>query len=239
MIHNVAYDLSPQVSQASARETMKPLVANTDIAVVCVGSRSGSNDIAIVSRYHCENPLSIERFANSDIPFAFVAVSHVLQSPEPIGKYIEQAASVALAAKGIRNDSQSPKKVLLQLERFDYDENSDRRKPGFEILPVFSNHDGVVRKGFLDVVVKVAQADGTISYQRRVSVEVSRKRGQSSSGVLIASVAIALVSPIAPNPEAVRKQEEQTVTADVLVDLFAKFQDDLAADEDLLRAIRK
>jgi hypothetical protein len=52
-------------------------------------------------------------------------------------------------------------------------------------------------------------------------------------------VAIALVSPIAPNPEAVRKQEEQTVTADVLVDLFAKFQDDLAADEDLLRAIRK
>ena len=103
---------------------------------------------------------------------------------------------------------------------------------------VYSN-DGVVRKGYLDAVVKVVQPDGTTSYQRRVSVEVSRKRGQLSTGVLIAAVLIAQVSPIAPNPEAIRAREEKIVTADVLTDLFAKFQDELASDEDLLKAIRK
>lgn len=229
--HYVDYNLNTHVTRASARDKMKPNETGTGVAVVCLGPRSESRDIVRVSAHHCENPLPKERFLGGFF--------HVLQAPEPIGKFIEQSATAALTSTGIRNDLQSPKKLLLQLERFDYDEISDRPKTGFlPWLPAMEG-DGVVRKGFLDVVVKVAEADGTISYQRRVSAEVSRKRGQMSSGVLIAAVVIAQVSPITLNPDAVRAKEEKTVTADVFADLFAKFQDELVADEDLLRAIRK
>lgn len=238
--HNVAYNLTPHVALASSRETMKQIELNTDIAVLCVGPRSGSNDIAGVSDYHCEKPQSKEILMKNN-PLYPVAIHHILQTPEPLGKYVEQSAAAALASKGIRNDSQSSKKVLFQLERFDYDENSDRKKTGPVMMPwqVFSDTDGVLRKGFMDVAVKVVQADGTTSYQRRISVEVTRKRAQTSAAVGIAAVAIGVVSPVTINPEAIRAKEEKTVTKDVLVDLFAKFQDELVADEDLLRAIRK
>jgi len=216
---------------------MRPTQADIGIALVCLGSRSETNAIAVVSPYHCENPGQKEILAKN----LGSGIIHVLQTPEPIGTYVQSSAAAALASKGIRNDPQSPKKLVLRLERFDYDERSDHGKTGGVMFPwqAFSDHGGIVRKGFLDTAVKVLNADGTTAYERRVSVEVSRKRGQLSSGVLLASVAIAQVSPIAPNPEAVREKEEKTVTADVLSDLFAKFQDELAADDDLLRAIRK
>jgi len=246
LTHNVAYDLTPHVSRASTREAMKPQLTNAEITVVCAGSRSASNDIAMVSVYHCEKPSAKEIYQTGGVPSLMLGVgsaiwTHVLQTPEPIGKYVERTASVALASRGIGRSPQTGKKLLLLLERFDYDENSGRKKGGPMIMPwqVFSDTDGVLRKGFMDVVVKVVQADGTIAYQRRVSVETSRKRGQASATAAIASVVIAQVSPITINSEAVREKEEKTVTTDVLSDLFAKFQDELVADEDLLRAIRK
>lgn len=244
--HNVAYDLTPLVTHASARDTMKAHEGDAAVVFVCLGSRAESNNIATVSQYHCVKPSQKEIFNKSGGPSLFLGAGmagfiHVLQTPEPLGKYVERAASSALASKGIKESSASPKKLVLQLERFDYDETSDRKKTGPVMMPwqAFSDNDGVLRKGFMDVAVKVVQADGTTAYQRRISVEVTRKRGQASSGTLFAAVAIAQVSPIAPNPEAVREREEKTVTADVLADVFAKFQDELVADEDLLQAIRK
>src|SRR5439155_8914860 len=214
--HNVAYNLSPHVARASARETMKPHETNVAVALVCLGSRAESNDIAMVSNYHCEKPSQREIFQKSGgtdltLGIGSAAWIHVLQTPEPLGKYVERAASVALASKGIQESGQSPKKVVFQLERFDYDETSDRKKTGPVMMPwqAFSDRDGVLRKGLMDAVVKVVQDDGTTAYQRRISVEVTRKRGQASSGTLIAAVAIAQVSPIAPNPEAVREREEK------------------------------
>jgi hypothetical protein len=235
--HNVPYDLNLCVLRASARETMKAVPPDGGVAVVCNGMVSGSNNIAHVSSYHCENPTTQELYP---IPYAPVWVDHILQAPEPIGKYVERAATAALASRGIRQDPQSAKKLVLDLERFDYDETSDQRK-GASIFPLldFGGGDGVVRKGFLNAVLRVVQPDGTISYQRRVSLEVARKRGQADVTAGIASVAIAQLSPVTIDPDVVRKKEEIKVTADVFSDLFAKFQDELVADEDLLVAIRK
>jgi hypothetical protein len=103
---------------------------------------------------------------------------------------------------------------------------------------IFQNRDGILRKGFLNVALKVAASDGKILYQRRISVEVTRKRGQASATAMIAAIAIAQFSPITINPEAVHAKEEKTVASDVLADLFAKFQDELVADQDLIDAIR-
>ncbi len=234
--HNVAYSLDPYVAKASARYTMQPIKSTVETAVVCAGSRATANNIATVSYYHCDGREPKKTVSQN---LGMVGSIHVLQTPEPIGKYVERAAAAALASQGVGQNSQSSKKVLLQLERFDYDENSDTKHGPIMPWSGFTDRDGVVRKGFMDVVIKVAQDDGTIAYQRRVSVEVSRKRGQASSGALIAGVLIAQVSPVTINPEAFREKEEKNVTEDVMAELFSKFQDELVADQDLLQAIRK
>lgn len=235
--HRVAYNLSPYVARASARDTMKASTPGAAAVVLCVGPRSESRDVARVSAYHCEGADPKERLKRIN-PYGG-EYRHVLQAGEPIGKYIEQSCAAALTSKGIRQDSEAPNKLLLQLERFDYDEFSDQKHGIITPLSILSDRDGALRKGFLDVVVRVQQADGTIAYQRRISVEVARKRGQASSTAHIASLAIGLVSPVTLDSKAIRAKEEKTIASDVITDLFTKFQDELVADEDLLQALRK
>jgi hypothetical protein len=169
-----------------------------------------------------ERQMKVEQRSN---PLPFVGTNmkiiHTLESPQAIGRYVEKACAAALAAKGVRENPQASKKVVIELEQFKYDEYVSK----------------TLRKGIMNFVLKIESKDGSVAYQRRFNVEVTRERGQASATALIAAVAIAQVSPIAPNPEAWRAKEEQTVTADVFYDLFEKFEDEIAADADLIKAL--
>jgi hypothetical protein len=236
--HNVAYDLNPHVERASAHESVKP-AAKAAVEVKCVGARAESYDIAKVNHYHCEKPPANEILSKGN-PLYAGAIIHILHTPEPIGRYVERAASAALAS-GMPGDTNPTIKLVLELERFDYDENCDRRGTKGVVMPwhaLTGDADGIMRKGYLTAVAKVQKADGTVAYQRRVAIDVARQRGQTSAGVTIAAIGIGVVSPVTINPDAWREKEEKTVTADVIVDIFAKFQDELATDEDLLRALQ-
>jgi hypothetical protein len=216
--HKVSWDLNRPLSSASKRDSLKAVKPTFAVSISCTGTNATRREIA--------NPVSYDYClgqCNTTVLTTKFDVWHILETPQPLGSYVEAACSNALASQGIVLSAQAPQKLILDITTFKYIA-SDGKTLGA----------GVKRTAKLDLTLKVLTADGAPSYQRRIAVEAARKRGASSEvvGWLDAAAGTSVARGL-------RTKEEWTAATDTMTDLFAKLEDELVDDKDLLAALRK
>lgn len=137
---------------------------------------------------------------------------------------VKTVTSAALRGRGLEIEPQSPIKLCIILDRFTV-EKPHVKTHGFG--PFSSEERNFSRFAFIEGQIQVLREGNTV-YERKLAVQASREFGEKTAKIGEMS---GLAGTLSGN------KEENEGSRVLLVDLLQKYQNLLAADEQLLRAL--